>query len=531
MMIQQQSCEFCGGRLFLRDAGGGVAGGAVQTALLARAPRRLQAITLVLAFARIGEPVLDGIDDQNGVVGELLGDDEAGYLGAELLLHVAGEGTGAVRRVVGAREDEVEGGVGDGQGDVAVLQAALEVADLKDDDLPEVVLGQRCEDQDLVQTVEELGAEVRADVTHHGGPHLHSHLRVLQGGGRLSTQATEQVLRPEVARHHDDRVAKVHGAALGVGQAAVVQHLEEDIEHVLVGLLNLVEEDHAVGAAAHGLRELPAALVADVAGRSANEPGHRVALHVLGHVDANHVLVRVKERAGERLAQLRLPHTRRAEEQKASLGFVGPPDAGAGAQDGIRHRLHGLLLAHDALVQLARQVEEAVLVRLGQLGDRNAGPAADHVRDLLGPHNVAEHGVVLSGLLALLLRALHNLVAARLEERQLVVSQLGNGYLVVPPLGLLDRYLGVLDLLLHHLELINGGLLRVVPGAEALQLLDDVSEFRTDVLQAELALGVVRLGLQRRLLHLKLEALALQVVDDLGLGVQLHAGVGRGLID
>ena len=41
------------------------------------------------------------------------------------------------------------------------------------------------------------------------------------------------------------------------------------------------EEDYGVGAAAHRLRQLPALLEAHVAGRRADEPRHRVLLHVL----------------------------------------------------------------------------------------------------------------------------------------------------------------------------------------------------------------------------------------------------------
>src|SRR3712207_8403143 len=47
-----------------------------------------------------------------------------------------------------------------------------------------------------------------------------------------------------------------------VGQAPVVHHLQQDAEDVLVGLLDLVEQDDAVRPAAHRLRQL-AALVVD----------------------------------------------------------------------------------------------------------------------------------------------------------------------------------------------------------------------------------------------------------------------------
>ena len=39
---------------------------------------------------------------------------------------------------------------------------------------------------------------------------------------------------------------------LAVGHAAVVEHLQQHVEHVRMRLLDFVEQDHAVGLAAHG---------------------------------------------------------------------------------------------------------------------------------------------------------------------------------------------------------------------------------------------------------------------------------------
>ena len=49
------------------------------------------------------------------------------------------------------------------------------------------------------------------------------------------------------------RVAEVHCPAVAVGEASVFEDLEQDVEHVGVGLLDFVEEDDAEGAAADGL--------------------------------------------------------------------------------------------------------------------------------------------------------------------------------------------------------------------------------------------------------------------------------------
>src|ERR1044072_1156347 len=73
-----------------------------------------------------------------------------------------------------------------------------------------------------------------------------------------------------------------------VGQAPVIQYLQQRVEDLGVRLFDLVEEDDRVGLATHGLGQLAALLVADVAGRSAHQARDGVALLVLGHVQAHY---------------------------------------------------------------------------------------------------------------------------------------------------------------------------------------------------------------------------------------------------
>ena len=141
--------------------------------------------------------------------------------------------------------------------------------------------------------VDELRAEVLPDDLHHLGLHL---LVVV-----LARELLDQ-LGAEVRGHHDHGVAEVDRAALTVRQAAVVEHLEQHVEHVGVRLLDLVEQDHRVRLAAHRLGEITAFLVTDVARRRADQPRDGVLLHELGHVDADHRLFGVEQELGERLA-------------------------------------------------------------------------------------------------------------------------------------------------------------------------------------------------------------------------------------
>ena len=129
--------------------------------------------------------------------------------------------------------------------------------------------------------------------------------------------------RADVGGHDQHRVGEVDRPALAVGEAAVVHDLQQHVEGVGVGLLDLVEQDHRVGPAAYGLGELTALVVADVAGGRADQAAHRVLLHVLRHIDADDRRLGVEHELGQRPRELGLADAGRAEEEEAADRAVG----------------------------------------------------------------------------------------------------------------------------------------------------------------------------------------------------------------
>ena len=125
-----------------------------------------------------------------------------------------------------------------------------------------------------------------------------------------------------------------------------------------MGLLHLVKEDHGVGVAADGFRQLAALLIAHIAGRGADEPGDGELFHVLRHVDAHQVLLAVKEGLGQGLGQLGLAHAGGAQEEEGADGLIRVGDARPAAEDGLGHQAHRFVLAHHPLVEDVLQVEE-----------------------------------------------------------------------------------------------------------------------------------------------------------------------------
>ena len=132
--------------------------------------------------------------------------------------------------------------------------------------------------------------------------------------------------------------------------------LEEEVEHVRVRLLDLVEQDEAVRRAAHRLGELPALVVADVPRRRPRQPAHRVRLHVLAHVEPHHGVLRAVVRRGDRLRELGLAHARRPGEDEARDGAARVAQPQPRAAQRAAHRADGAALADDSLAQRRRHV-------------------------------------------------------------------------------------------------------------------------------------------------------------------------------
>ena len=192
------------------------------------------------------------------------------------------------------------------------------------------------EDDDLVDPVEQLGPEDLLQLAHHAALHLLVGEARLVADGEAEAGVLRDLGRADVRGHDHDRVPEVDVAALGVGQLPLLQDLQEDVEHVRMRLLDLVEQDHRVRLAAHGLGELAALVVADVARRRADEPGHGVLLHVLRHVDLDHRVLVAEQELGERARELGLADAGRAEEDERAGRPLRVLDAGAGAADRLR---------------------------------------------------------------------------------------------------------------------------------------------------------------------------------------------------
>ena len=432
-------------------------------------------------------------------------------------LEVTLEGTGAEIRIEATVDDGIQGGVGELHLQLAGFETAVQVIDHQADDGADILAGEGLVIHDFINPVEEFGTEVGLQQTVHGFPGFRPDFPVFD--------AVEDILAAQVAGHDEDGVLEIHGAALAVGDAAVVENLEQDVEHIRMGLFHFIKEDDTIGMAADGFGELASLVVADVSGRCPDQTGDAEFFHVFGHIDPDHVLFIVEERLGQGLGQLGLADAGGAEEEEGSEGPVGVLDPRTGAEDGFGHLADGFILADDTAVQLVLEMEELFALAFHKLGHGDTGPAADDPGDFLFGDLIPQEAVFAAAFLGngfFLFQLL-------LQLRQLAVLQLGGAVQIVGALRLLDFGVDALDFLPEAGDLADGFLFGFPTGFHGVEGIPLLGQFLLDFIEMDLGEGVFFL-LQGGLLDFQLHDVAADIVQLGGEGIDLRADEGAGFV-
>ena len=177
---------------------------------------------------------------------EIAVDELGGDIVLQVLLNLAAQIAGAVGLGIGLLDQVVQQRLVPGKGDPFFFQGVPQLAQHDTGNGLEAVLGELVEIHDLVNPVDELRTQERLQ-------RLHGPLFTLLVGCAAEAHGAGggTGVAARIGGHDDDGVLKVHIAALGVGDVAVVQNLQQDVKHVGMGLFDLVEQDDAVGLAAH----------------------------------------------------------------------------------------------------------------------------------------------------------------------------------------------------------------------------------------------------------------------------------------
>ena len=180
----------------------------------------------------------------------------------------------------------------------------------------------------------------------------------------------------EVRGHDDDSVAEVDGTALRVGQTPIIKHLEQDVEHIRVSLLNLIEQDYRVRLTANSLSKLTTLIVAHISWRRTYQSCHAELLLILTHVNTSHHGLIIEKIVGKSFCKLSLTHTRSAEEDEAGYWSLRVLKSCTRTANSITDGCYCLVLTDNTVVQFLFKMQKFLTFALEHTRDRNTRPTA-----------------------------------------------------------------------------------------------------------------------------------------------------------
>ncbi len=329
--------------------------------------------------------------------------------------------------------------------------------------------------------------------------------------------------RAEVGGHDDHGIAEVHRTPVAVSQASVFKHLQEDVEHVGMRLLDFVEQNQRIRFATYGFGQVAALFVTDVAWRRTDQASHGMFLHELGHVDTHHRLFGVEQELGQRLAQLGLAHAGRAEEHERSARTIRVGKPGTRTTHGIGDRDHRFFLADHPVVQQSFHAQQLVALAFEHLRHRDTGPLRHDLGNFFLGHLAAQQ-------LVFRLAVLVDHLQAAFQVGNDPVLQLRHAVQIATAARGFQFLAGLFDFLLDLCRTGDLGFFRGPDFFKIRVLKLKALDFALELFQA-LDRRLVLFLLERLSFYFQLDQATLKAVEHFRLGVDLHANAAGRLVN
>ena len=312
-----------------------------------------------------------------------------------------------------------------------------------------------------------------------------------------------------------------------IGQTAVVEHLQQHVEDIWMGLLHLVEQDHGVRTTAHGLSELAALVVTHVSRGRTDQTLDAELLHVLGHVDTHERALVVEQALGKCLGELGLAHAGGARKKKLPMGL-------SGSERPARLRRTAAATAETAsswpMTRLCSSPSKPFSLSSSPCIILDTGtPVQALTTSAISSEVTCSLRPSPSFCFLCLERSLRNPESAAADPESRV-AQLGRTAQVAVARRALLFASGLVELSLELLHVVDGVLLVEPAGLLHVELFLDLGDLLAQGLQTLLG-GVVGLLHERLLLDLQLGELTRGGVNLDRHAVEFHAQAACGLID
>ena len=242
-------------------------------------------------------------------------------------------------------------------------------------------IGQRRENDRCVNAVEKLRTEHPLEFVFHFFARIVEFNRATRSA-EADPRTTPNLLGANVRGHNNDRVAEIHPPTFAIGQVAIFQHLQQQIERVGVGFFDFVEQHHAVWAATHRIGQLAAFAIADVAGRRTDQPRRVETFLKLRHINLDQGFFRAEHKLGQRFRQQCFAYAGWPQENKRAYRSFRVFQTSPRPPHRSRNDRNRFFLPDDALVQIFFHLHQAGGFFAGQPRDRNTRPHTDNFGDV-----------------------------------------------------------------------------------------------------------------------------------------------------
>src|SRR5699024_9953399 len=199
----------------------------------------------------------------------------------------------------------------------------------------------------------------------------------------------------DIGSHDQDGVLKVYGPALGVCDPSVVQYLEQYVEHIRMGLLNLIKKDYRIGFSSYGFCKLSPFFISYISRRRSDQSGHRVFLHIFTHINTDHVLLVIKKCGGQSLSQLCLTYTGRSKEQEGTDRLGRILNTGFGTDNSVCYLCNAFVLSDHPFMKLLFQVKDLGTLPFRKFRHRDSRPPGNDPGNLIFCNALMNHRQIL----------------------------------------------------------------------------------------------------------------------------------------
>src|SRR5207248_5527062 len=147
----------------------------------------------------------------------------------------------------------------------------------------------------------------------------------------------------------------------------------------MVCLLDLIEQNYRIWTATHCFSQLTAFVVAHVPRRSSDQAGNCVLLHVLRHIDSDHVVLVIEEKLGEGTCQLGFSDAGWSKKNERANWTPGIAQTRARSANSVRDALQRCILTDDAFSQPRFHVDQLLYL---------AFRSEEHTSELQSPYDL-----------------------------------------------------------------------------------------------------------------------------------------------